>query len=130
MIGKVIQDYLKSTKLPDIGYVVCNNEVMLPYIEGLESRLRGYSPKRYGTKLTISDHDLPVYYTAYRIKSDKRTKPTRVQSQTVVYKIGTCLISLIGGDIVIYPKGRPIVTVGPDNPDNRNAAYIFGSLIL
>lgn len=126
MICKVIQDFLKSEKLPDIGYVVCNNEVMFPYIERLESWLECYTTQRYGNKLTISDHDLPDYYTAYRIKSDKRTKPARVLSQTVVYKIGTCIISLIGGNIVIYPKGNLIVEVGPDNPENREAAYILG----
>ncbi len=126
MICKVIQDYLKSKKLPDIGYVVCNHEVMLPYVEDLESCLSDYTTKRYGNKLTISDHDLPDYYMAYRIKSDKRTKPSRVMNQTVVYKIGSCIISLIGGNIVIYPKGNLIVEVGPDNPDNREAAYILG----
>ena len=126
MMSKIIQDYLKSEKLQDIGYVVCGDEVMLPYIEGLESCLKDYSTQRYGNKLTISDHDLPDYYTAYRIKADKRTKPARVMGQTVIYKIGTCIISLIGGKIVIYPKGNLIVEVGPDNPENREAAYMIG----
>lgn len=126
MMSKVIQDYLKSAKLPDIGYVVCNNEVMFPYIESLKACLKEYSTRRYGTKLTITDHDLPDYYMAYRIKSDKRTKPARVLSQTVVYRIGTCIISLISGTIIVYPKGKLKVEVGPDNPDNRQAAYLLG----
>ena len=126
MMSKVVQDYLKSAKLPDICYVACNNEVMFPYIESLEACLTGYSTQRYKNKLTIADHDLPNYYMAYRIKSDKRTRPARVLSQTIVYKIGTCIISLINGDIMVYPKGELIVKVGPDNPDNRQAAYILG----
>lgn len=126
MISKVIQDFLKSKKLIDIGYVVCGNEVMLPYIEDLEAYLKGYSTQRYENKLILAEHNLPVFFTAYRIQSDKRTKPVRVLSQTIVYRIGTCIISLINGNIMVYPKGELIVKVGPDNPDNREAAYLLG----
>ena len=126
MIRKVIQDYLKSEKLQDIGYVVCNNEVMLPFISSLESWLDGYSTHRYGNKLVVSDHDLPDYYTAYRILSDKRTKPIRVMTQAVVYKISTCIIGLLDGTIIAYPENQLLVDIGPDNPDNRETAYILG----
>ena len=123
MMRKVIQDYLKSEKLPSIGYVVVKNEVLLPYVERLESCLKG---QQFGNKLAVSNHDLPDYYTAYRILPDKRTKPVRVLNQTVVYKVGTCIVSLISGNIVVYPKGGLIVEIGPDNPGNREAAYILG----
>lgn len=123
MMRKVIQDYLKSEKLPDIGYVIVKNEILLPYVERLESCLKG---QKFGNKLAVANHDLPNYYTAYRILPDKRTKPIRVLNQTVVYRVGTCIISLISGKIVVYPKGGLIVEIGPDNPGNREAAYILG----
>lgn len=120
---KTIQDYLKSKTLADIRYVVCREEIMLPYSESLMAYLSDYTPLPLGKKLVVANHGLPDYYTAYAIKADKRTKAQRVLSMTVVYKIGDCIISLIGGQVVVYPKGGALIDIGEDNPETRETAY-------
>jgi hypothetical protein len=121
---KIIQDYIKDKGLAELSYVVCHDEVMFPYSKDLSDHLSGYSTTRLSNKLVIEgDHGLPTYYMTYQIKSDKRYKPVRVLNQTVVYKIGDTIISLVGGKVVMYPKGGLLTVLGEDSPETREVAY-------
>lgn len=128
---KVVQDYLKAKCLADISYVVCQNDIMFPYSKDLSDHLSGYTTARLGNKLVVEgSHDLPTYYMAYQIKADKRYKPVRIVNQTVVYKIGDTIISLVGGKVVMCPKGGLLSVIGEDSPEVREVAYTLALTLV
>lgn len=120
---KDIQTYLQVNKLPSITYKVCDKLILTPYSKDLDEVLKPYNIEYQNKDIVVKNHNLPTYYTAYRILRDKRTKPKRITDLAPVYKVGDCLITIQEGNLFLCSR-EAIVEIGVDSPNSRTIAYI------
>lgn len=120
---KDIQTYLQVNKLPSITYKVCDKLILMPYSKDLDEVLKPYNIEYQNKDIVVKNHNLPTYYTAYKILRDKRTKPKRITDLAPVYKVGYCLITIQEGNLFLCSR-EAIVEIGVDSPNSRAIAYI------